>query len=222
MTTNNLSVDQINLETPTTILSVVSPSDVNTELLIIELILTIAKNFGITNINASVDSIDDNLSLNMSIQWVKKLINLVTPLYTKLIKDQNINTNTLLISLVNDTKNSNLSNDIINLINLKEAKLDIQHIAEITNFITDLAALYNNFVNKSSDVNMKQFLTKDNIITFLTIILYVILFLVNKENLSDNDIQWIDATISCLKFTSTIISEFNPKFKFSDLFKCCK
>jgi len=218
MSNTVLSSNQVNLQVQSTNINV-PISDINTDFLVMELISTITKQIGINNV--SVNSNDNNISLDISVPWVKKLVDLITPFYTQLASNQTVNNNSLIISLVSEINKYSISDDILNLVNLNESKIDIEHFTEIIKLITDLAGFYNDIANKTTDNNIKQLLTKDNIITILTIILYVILFLIKKDNLSDKDIQWVQVTINCLSFTSIIVTELNSTFKFTNLFKCC-
>ena len=198
---------------------IAQPTKENTinEETILLLIVKIGQTIGLKNISINNGQIDGEINVNISMPWVKSLVNKVMPLYEKLVADSNVKSNEMILEMVKVMDKNSISNDIKNLVNLQESKLDIEHISEITKLVTDLASLYGDL--SKTNVTIKKALNQNNIMTLLTIVLYTIIFFIKKDNFSEKDVQWIDITINCLKFTSTLVGD---KFNFSDLFKCCK
>ena len=189
------------------------------EALVLELVLLIIKNIGIKNLNMEISPLDGHISFNASLPWVKNLVDKVLPLYKQLKSDPNIKTDATILEMVEVMNKSSVSNDILDIISLQSGKLDIEHITEVTKLVTNLASLYQDI--SKTNITIKNTLTQQNVMTLLTIVLYIILFLIRKNELGEKDIQWIEITINCLKFTSTLLLT-NKKFSISSLFSCCK
>ena len=172
------------------------------------LILIIAKNIGI----------DSKENITMSIPWVKNLVEKITPLYKQLIQDQNINSNEMILEMVKVMNKHTISKDLQDVIDLNSGIIDVEHISEITKLSMDIVSLFEEM--SKINITLKEALTQNNVITLLTIVLYVILFFAKKENFSDKDIKWIEVTLSCLKFTTTLVVNLNKKVNFLNLFAC--
>ena len=154
----------------------------------------------------------------MSIPWVKNLVEKITPLYKQLIQDQNINSNEMILEMVKVMNKHTISKDLQDVIDLNSGIIDVEHISEITKLSMDIVSLFEEM--SKINITLKEALTQNNVITLLTIVLYVILFFAKKENFSDKDIKWIEVTISCLKFTTILVVNLNKKVNFLNLFAC--
>ena len=189
---------------------------IDEETLVFELVLLIAKNIGITNLNIDTNPLDNHISFNLKLPWVKNLVNKVLPLYKQLLTDPNINSNEVILSMVKNIDKHVISKDILEIINLQDqnSKLEIEHISDITKLITDMASLY----GELSKTDMKKVLTQKNVMLLLTIVLYIILYFVKKD-INEKDIKWIEITINCLNFTSILVTEITKSCNFK-LFSC--
>jgi len=140
------------------------------------------------------DIYEISIEINEQLPWLKDLINEIQPLYNILINQKN----DLVKTFIADLKKFNISNNIKELFSADVDALDIDNLTEITDLITSISSYYDELTLK------KKILTKTNIINFVHILLYIIVYAIKKDKFNDKDTKWIKLTISCLKFGNII------------------
>jgi hypothetical protein len=165
-----------------------------------------------TNLNINLNGVDlSDPLVNFQVPWLKALIDNIKPLYLELGKNKNIKNSSLLNQLVIELNKHNIQNNVKELFNSDVSAIEIDHLSEITELSTNLASFYDNLI--SNDDFKSRMLTKSNIITLITIVLYVIMFCIKKENFGEKDIRWIKVTISCLNFATVVVPIVIPEIK---------
>ena len=165
----------------------------------------------------------DTILMDVEVPWVRLLIHRITPLYVSIseIKDKES-----LHDLLNFLDNKIISRDLKKLLDsttifdtqTDEIKtINKVQLLEIVTVVSKMTELYNEFIsNKVTDVEK---FTHDNFIEVITAILFIILYVIKREELNDEDVKWIHTTIQFIKFTySEIIPDKNNTSRF--LMKC--
>ncbi len=159
---------------------------------------------------------DIQLNISAKTYWLKNLIDEIKPLYDLLASDKDIAKNQTLSILISDLNKFNVGDSIKNLFSADLDSLDIDNITEITEFITSVASFYDEELQKNKDLS--KILTKANVITFVHILLYIIVYAIKKDKFDKvKDVKWMRLTISCLKF-GTVVA---PKVSNSIGCGCC-
>jgi hypothetical protein len=166
----------------------------------------------------------DTILIDIEVPWVRQLINRITPFYVSIseIKDKDS-----LQGLLHFLDNKIISDDIKKLLDMSNTLFDTQideiktinsvHLLEIVTIVSKMTELYNEFLsNKVTDVEK---FTHDNFIHVITAILFIILYVIKREELNDDDLKWVQTTIKFIQFTYTeIIPEKTNTSRF--LMKC--
>ena len=166
----------------------------------------------------------DTILMNIEVPWVRLLINRITPLYVSIseIKDKES-----LQDLLHFLDNKIISRDLKKLLDMSDTIFDTQtdeiktinkvQLLEIVTVVSKMTELYNEFIsNKVTDVEK---FTHDNFIEVINSILFIILYVIKREELNEEDLNWIHTTIQFIKFTyAEIIPDKNNTSRF--LMKC--
>ena len=166
----------------------------------------------------------DTILMDIEVPWVKLLINRITPFYVSILE---IKDKESLQDLLQFLDNKIISQNLKKLLDTSTTIFDTQsdeiktinsvHLLEIVTIISKMTELYNEFI--SNNVTDLEKFTHDNFIHVITAILYIILYVIKREELNDEDLKWVQTTIKFIQFIyAEIIPEKNNISRF--LMKC--